>query len=91
METQEAKVFCILSNGLIYSSWEYSKNDRKLNRLMHNHFTLSSREIANGNFHTLITSIFSHQDSTQYDNGSEAIMLLGPSYFLALYLGTRYE
>ena len=82
-------------NISVYGVWQYAQSDSKLLRFMYNNFTTStSHVLKNGKFHTVITSVFSHNDGwhiaanmiSLYFFGLETAMILGASRFLALYM-----
>ena len=52
----------IIANVAVFAAWNQSQYDYRLRRFMTNNFTLSSRALKDGNYHTIITSFFSHKD-----------------------------
>jgi len=83
-------------NTVIYGMWYYANENRKLMRFMEKNFTISSYKIfRKSEYHTLLTSFFSHKSLFHYvfnmfalySFAPELVLVLGASKFLALYLG----
>lgn len=83
-------------NTAVFCGWHLAQQDRRLSQFMRNNFLLSYYGVwKNLKFHTLVTSMFSHQDFwhlagnmvTLYFFGSGAIAVLGARQFLSLYMG----
>lgn len=92
---QDNIIFIIIAiNSLIYLYWQQMSSIKRL-KWMQNHFMISSYGLFyQGYIHTLLTSTFSHNSLshlvmnmfTLYFFGSQALLALGLSKFLSLYL-----
>ena len=85
----------IASNCVVFGAWDASRSDRKLQRFLMENFTVSyNNVIRRHNYHTLITSAFSHKDAyhlfsnmiTLYFFGIDLALILGTRRFAALYI-----
>ena len=84
----------IMTNVAVFAAWNQAQYDWKLRRFMTNNFTLSTRALKEGYYHTLVTSFFSHKDIwhlgfnmlTFYSFGSSIIMSIGMKSFIRLYM-----
>jgi len=81
-------------NAAVFLAW--NSGDWQTEKFMRKNFTLSRQGIfREGRLHTVITHFFSHRDFWHLGSnavslwffGQEALFLLGPRRFLALYLG----
>jgi membrane associated rhomboid family serine protease len=89
-------VYAIIGlNVGVFAFWNESKSNRRLFQIMVKNFTISHYGVFNqGNYHTAITSCFSHRDPfhllsnmvTLFFFGQEVSALLGWRRFLALYI-----
>lgn len=84
------------TNVLVFCTWKMAEGNRGLYRFMMQHFTCSGVGVFRlHNYHTVITSTFSHKDVvhllfnmvTFFTFGRELVYALGSARFLALYLG----
>lgn len=82
-------------NVLVTMMWLTAHSQRKKRRMM-NHFTTSALHLERGQYHTLLTSVFSHADPGHllanmiglFFFGRQMCDVLGPKRFLALYIGS---
>jgi membrane associated rhomboid family serine protease len=83
-------------NLAVFGAWIYSEEDYFMHAAMMRHFTLSTKNVyVYHNFHTLVTSIFSHREPMHllvnmlvfWSFGRNVLSILGTTQFLALYLG----
>ncbi|TYZ66968.1 hypothetical protein PybrP1_001778 [[Pythium] brassicae (nom. inval.)] len=85
----------ISANVVVTMLWLTAHSQRKRRRMMA-HFTTSALHLERGQFHTLLTSVFSHADIGHllanmiglFFFGRQMCDVLGPKRFLALYLGS---
>ncbi|KAF1336723.1 Serine protease family s54, partial [Globisporangium splendens] len=85
----------ITANVAVTMMWITAHSQRKKRRMM-THFTTSTMHLARGQYHTLLTSVFSHADLGHllanmiglFFFGRQICDVLGPKRFLALYLGS---
>ena len=94
----QALLFGIIgSNVLVTVSWQSSFSDRKLNLFMRKNFTVSNYAVfKRKQYHTIVTSIFSHQDIghlltnmvSLYFVGSTLLCYMSPARFLGLYMAS---
>lgn len=83
----------VSANVLVTMMWLTAHSQRKKRRMM-NHFTTSTLHLARGQYHTLLTSMFSHADVGHllanmiglFFFGRQMCDVLGPKRFLGLYL-----
>ena len=82
------------ANAAVFLAW--NSGDWHTEKFMRKNFTLSRQGIMReGRIHTLVTHFFSHKDLWHLGSnavslwffGQEALLLLGPRRFLALYFG----
>jgi len=82
------------ANVLVFILWHTVGSSREGSKLMQDHFTVSTYNMINQRYHTLVTSCFSQRDPFHllvnmvgfWVFGSEVLAMIGPSRFLGLYL-----
>jgi membrane associated rhomboid family serine protease len=86
----------ITINLAIFGAWKMSETDRSLQAFMYRNFTISGNGLSrHHNYHTLITSTFSHQSFQHllfnmiglWSFGVNMLYLITPKQFLLLYMG----
>ena len=84
------------ANTVVFATWSIAERGYSLRKFMREHFTVSAAGVLRQhNFHTLITSCFSHNEMwhfafnmiTFYTFASTPLAVLGGTRFLALYFG----
>jgi len=85
----------IFLNVSVFGGWVLSESDYDLRNFLYRHFTVSNRGVLrDGQFHTCLTSVFSHRDPfhllanmfTLYFCGPTVASLIGTRSFVSLYL-----
>ncbi|KAG0469268.1 hypothetical protein HPP92_018596 [Vanilla planifolia] len=87
-ESDEAVFWLIGVNVAVYFLWRFVDSS-----FMQKHFVVSLENLRNGNFHTMLTSAFSHSELDHlvtnmiglYFFGKSISSLFGPTYLLKLY------
>lgn len=97
-QSKENMVFygIIGGNVCVYLAWLAAEKDYNMRSFLFRHFTLSTNGFYyQSNYHTLLTSVFSHKDLLHigmnmlvfYSFGRNVLSILGAARFLQLYIG----